>query len=479
MHLAVVAVCAVFLYLFSPGVSLICSGVVVGLAFSSIAVMEARRAPLWLTPLSFFFIFFAVEMGPATVYVGTELLSESWLPFGPVRVDAPDIATGYVVALVGILAMHAGLEVFRPKSFTQPLERVRSQRSMVTSLVTLWLFGLIAISRPSTFAVLGILGAVLQYGGQTALLVLAFGEPHAIGISRRTHQLLFIIGTLGLLAAAVSSENSAKSSITFALLPIAALLVRRRELRKWIPLSAALGAFCYLGFIAPSVNASRTIAAAANMGPIDKLNWSVRNASLLAGTDSTVDFLREQWGGQMERLFETPQAVGFMVGEVSRTGLQLGNTIADLYYAFIPRILWPEKPIVSRGAWFTTYLGMAPREEEATTSTGMTAFGEWYWNFGIPGVVIGMFLTGALWGGLWRFAGSCPIYRPLNMVFYVAALMNSIALADAGSPIVAAIALYALFGFLFYIGKTAKRQTIRSHEIGGRSSFSVYTRGRV
>src|ERR1700751_311682 len=112
-----------------------------------------------------------------------------------------------------------------------------------------------------------------------------------------------------------------------------------------------------------------------------------------------------------------------MVGEVSRTGLQLGKTIADLYYAFIPRILWPEKPIVSRGAWFTTYVGSARSEEEATTSTGMTAFGEWYWNFSIPGVVIGTFLTVALFSGLWRLAGSCPIYKPLNMVLYGGALI--------------------------------------------------------
>jgi hypothetical protein len=476
MHLALVPVCAAFLYLFSPGVSLICSGVAVGLVFSSIAVMEARRDPLWLTPISFFFFFFAVEMGPATIYVGTELLSKSWLPFGPVGIGAPDIATGYVIALVGSLAMHAGLQVFRPKSFTHSLEQVRPQRSMMTSLIMIWFFGLIAISRPSTFAFLGILGGILQYGGQTGLLVLAFGEPHAIGISRRMHQVLFIIGDVGLLAAAVASENSAKSSITLALLPIAALLVHRRKLRKWIPLSAALGVFCYLGFIAPSVNASRNMAGASNMGPVDKLSWGVRNASLLTETGSTVDFLREQWDGQMERLFEIPQAAGFMVGEVRRTGLQLGNTMDDLYYAFIPRILWPEKPIVSRGAWFTTYVGSSRSEEEATTSTGMTAFGEWYWNFSIPGVVIGMLLTGALFSGLWRLAGSCPIYQPLNMVLYVAAVMSSIGLADASSPIVAAVALYALFGFLFCVDKVAKRRMIR---IDGRSSFSVYPRGRV
>jgi hypothetical protein len=109
----------------------------------------------------------------------------------------------------------------------------------------------------------------------------------------------------------------------------------------------------------------------------------------------------------------------------------------------------------------------------------MTAFGEWYWNFGIPGVVIGMFLNGALLGGLWRLAGTYPIYQPLNMVLYIATVINSISLPDATSPIVAAVGLYAFFGFLSYIGKTMKRRTIRNSEIHGRSSFSVYTRGRM
>ncbi len=153
----------------------------------------------------------------------------------------------------------------------------------------------------------------------------------------------------------------------------------------------------------------------------------------------------------MGRVFEIPQVTGFMVGQVRRTGFQLGSTMTDLYYAFIPRILWPEKPVVSRGAWFTTYLGMAPSEAEATTSTGMTTFGEWYWNFGIPGVIVGMFLTGALLSGLWRLAGSNPIHDPASMVLYVAVILNILNLPDATSPIVSDVALYLLFGgWIFY-----------------------------
>jgi hypothetical protein len=161
--------------------------------------------------------------------------------------------------------------------------------------------------------------------------------------------------------------------------------------------------------------------------------------------------LENQFNELMGRLFEIPQVTGFMVGEVRRSGLQLGSTMKDLYYAFIPRIIWPEKPPVSRGAWFTTYLGMANSEAETTTSTGMTIVGEWYWNFGVTGVAVGMFLTGALLSGLWRLAGSYPIHQPASMVLYVAIILNVLNLPDATSPIVAAVSLYLFFGALAYL----------------------------
>ena len=148
-----------------------------------------------------------------------------------------------------------------------------------------------------------------------------------------------------------------------------------------------------------------------------------------------------------------------MVGEISRSGLQLGSTMTGLYYAFIPRIIWPEKPPVSRGAWFTTYLGMARSEAEATTSTGMTTVGEWYWNFGLAGVAVGMFLTGALLSGLWRLAGGYPVHKPASMVLYVAIIMNAMNFPDATSPIVSAVALYLLFGALSYLRKVGIRLT--------------------
>jgi hypothetical protein len=92
----------------------------------------------------------------------------------------------------------------------------------------------------------------------------------------------------------------------------------------------------------------------------------------------------------------------------------------------------------------------------------MTTVGEWYWNFGVAGVAVGMFLTGALLSGLWRLAESYPIHQPANIVLYVAIIMNVLNLPDATSPIVSAGALYLLFGALAYLRKFGQKTALPS-----------------
>src|SRR5262249_19844214 len=75
-----------------------------------------------------------------------------------------------------------------------------------------------------------------------------------------------------------------------------------------------------------------------------------------------------------ERQFD-PIPTGFIHGEVEKYGLLYGESMDYLAYAFIPRLFWPDKPAITRGAWFTVYLGDALTEEGATTSTGLSAAG--------------------------------------------------------------------------------------------------------
>jgi hypothetical protein len=300
------------------------------------------------------------------------------------------------------------------------------------------------------------------------LLPLAFASSRQLRISPLTHAGLFALGTCGLVASAAASQNSSKMEVLLALLPLGALIVHTRRFRKWLPLAAAFGLFVYLALVAPAINNSRAIATVRGLTTWGKVVRSAETNSILAHGESTWDLLSEQYGNLMMRMFEAPSATGFIVGEVARSGLQLGETMRNLEYAFIPRIIWPQKPIVSRGAWFTTYIGMAPRPQEATSSTGMTAFGEWYWNFGILGEIAGMFLIGILLGGLWHLVGSYPIFEPVKMLLYAALLVDAVMLPEASSVLVTMVGLYLQFGaYVFFrriVDLRATRLTI-SHPV--------------
>jgi hypothetical protein len=92
---------------------------------------------------------------------------------------------------------------------------------------------------------------------------------------------------------------------------------------------------------------------------------------------------------------------------VRRDGYRDGATLDYLGYAFIPRFLWPEKPLIAKGAWFALEIGQAytRRDGSISNSVAMTIPGELYLNFGWPGVLVGCLLYGMLLGVFWTRTG--------------------------------------------------------------------------
>src|SRR6202166_541676 len=456
IHLALVGVGALLLYLVSPAICLVLSGILIGTSMLILGIMEARRDPLWINPLSVFLLFLGMQMGPATIYAGTTLLTDRSLDFPLLRIPAHDVALGYFITLIGTFMMHLGLRAF------QPLVRWHATGPLNWKphwIVLLYAVGIAAIYRPTTFTFLGMFGGMLQWGCMAVLLAFAFSSANVH--SSFATRFLFAAGVTVYVLAAFFGGSNSKSYTMLALLPAIVFLTRRRQYYKWIPAVVVLLLLLYLGVVAPAVNTSRNIQEGEYY---DRVMVGLKSSSPFYTGESITLSLGDQLNALMERLFEIPQVTGFMVGEVSRSGLQMGSSMKDLYYAFIPRIIWPEKPPVSRGAWFTAYLGMANSEAEATTSTGMTIVGEWYWNFGIVGVAAGMFLTGLLLSGLWRLAGNYPIHHPANMFLYVAIIMNVLNLPDATSPIVSNVALFLFFGAIAYLRTFGQKSALPSRE---------------
>jgi hypothetical protein len=73
-----------------------------------------------------------------------------------------------------------------------------------------------------------------------------------------------------------------------------------------------------------------------------------------------------------------------------------GETLYPLLFKPIPRLLYPDKPSEHSGQTFGhLYWFLDPDDE--TTSYNLPQLIELYGNFGIPGVLVGMFLLGILY----------------------------------------------------------------------------------
>lgn len=92
--------------------------------------------------------------------------------------------------------------------------------------------------------------------------------------------------------------------------------------------------------------------------------------------------------GNMERIVrETGSVVPF----------QNGYTISLVAYALIPRFILPDKPDSSVGQLFNRQFKISLDPDTYISATHM---GELFWNYGWPGLIVGMFIIGCIMGGL-------------------------------------------------------------------------------
>src|SRR5690242_11852885 len=101
--LAVACVVLLYLSIDSPAWVLILGGSLISPTYLFLALRESRREPLWFTPLSFYFYWYTVGFGLSAIYMGITVVSEDFVPFSIKEVPARDLATGYIIALVGSL----------------------------------------------------------------------------------------------------------------------------------------------------------------------------------------------------------------------------------------------------------------------------------------------------------------------------------------------------------------------------------------
>jgi hypothetical protein len=441
-----------------PRVTLVLGGMLCFVTYGYLGFREARKAPLWLSPLSFYFFWYCIGMGASPVYIGLLTEGDS-VRFGTDFIMIPfhDLATGYVVFLVGSVALHLGIQIFRP--LAQFEEKSLLGRNVLVWLAVVWVVGLIFQVNPSLFSFLGATVKIFAVALVGSVCGFAVTQRRSIGLSRFAFLAILITGTTGLFFGNLASDS--KAYIMFSFLPIFWFFLIRQRLRIWAPgLAIVLGIF-YLATVAPVVQTAR-------MSPVEEGKGTREHLieTFEMWRDRPAELNQSFFGDQLDQFFNIQfdaVPVGFMVGEVERSGLMLGETMKYASYAFIPRLIWPDKPTVTRGGWFSTYLGLYDTEAEATTAIGMTAIGELYWNFGALGVVIGMLAMGCALGLLWRMAGPDPRGKPIHMLLYVTLILLMPDMAEAVTIFVSLTVTFLTFKAAFMcieaLSQSSRRRT--------------------
>lgn len=131
------------------------------------------------------------------------------------------------------------------------------------------------------------------------------------------------------------------------------------------------------------------------------------------------------------------------------------DTLLLFFQSFIPRFIWPEKPIITTGQMFNREFGLSASRY---TFVPTTQLGELYWSFAWPGVIIGMMAIGMVFAriGTTVFSGmgmTLPRFLLLMMSTYFLAIRFEGNIASQYSTVVRLLILvWLLDQFLRWMG---------------------------
>jgi hypothetical protein len=230
---------------------------------------------------------------------------------------------------------------------------------------------------------------VENYAGPLGIIILAYwwatsrsraGTPLILTVCLAQ----FIVGWV------VDTKEVAISALVIAL--ATRLIAEGRIPWRWF-LGAAVG----IALAFPLLSAKRVVMS--EEMHLTRLEALPRTFEILARTLQENDDIRAgKYGEQrsasfLERMSMKGNVDLIIKGTESAHPYKLGSTFEPLLYVLFPRILWSEKPAGNAALQLNREFHISA---DPDTFISPSHLGEWYWNFGIAGVALGMALAGAL-----------------------------------------------------------------------------------
>ena len=379
-------------------------------------------------------------------------LSVSWVQRTPAMLPPRDWRPGTVVA--------AGLVLWAIGTFAVYTWSVYIVPDTTNDAVRL---GLARIGTLQASA--NILGQMLQPLG---LLLLAYAM-----YAFRSRYLLPVVVTVVLLQVALGFVVDIKGMAMLGgiLVIITCVLVTGRLPKTWLAAGVAFVIFVFPIFTAyrtaihGDLGLART-AVIANFSKVLRLSIAAEDR-VNTGHDRAQTFLeRATVKGSTEMIVErTGNGVGF----------QAGHTLTPILTAFLPRILWSDKPDIPTGQLVNKEFHLS---ESTDVYISPSHLGELYWNFGWPGVLLGMASIGFICGYIGtrcNMSVAPTVTRLLVLVVTIKQLIVSFEGALGSSYVVwlRSLAAVAVLHVLFAQAAASWRQYPQRKAAGGGAGSGI------
>ncbi|HUP22928.1 MAG TPA: hypothetical protein VNB06_08305 [Thermoanaerobaculia bacterium] len=283
---------------------------------------------------------------------------------------------------------------------------------------------------------LGSVGGLVSRGSEIFIFLMAW---HWYGRNR-----LFPRWTRGLLFLALGADvlhsllfSYMRGEIAYPLFMFFAAVVLRKALSARL-IATAVAALLLIGLV---------------YGPIGELRQG-GSVGAKRVEDVVYSYQSERWHAteSVLTLVARSNYLGVLTavfGVVQQDGFYQGSTLSYLIYVFIPRAIWPGKPIIAPGQWFAAKLGRGTQLAPGRFSNAIapTLAGEFYMNFGWLGAIVGVSLFATLLCIFWTAASAFRYqHNPLGMLLGAMIMTQAIAAGHSTALAQLVITYVVMFG---------------------------------
>jgi hypothetical protein len=371
------------------------TGTLVALVIGIDRSRPRERRNLLLTIFSFAYtVFFVVPV--FVFYIGEIGYIQDVGPTpSPIPIVPADIARGTLAALLGYTVLLIGYVSPVGKIVSRIIPRMRREWSAEATL------GIAMITIPLGWSVIfaSQFGLIPRQLGNGVLGIVASGTSFGIGLIAICYQRYRSPAALLLLALAIPPTmfvNFFTSSKMLFVMPLVMVVIVHviitRKLRVWW----IVGFLIVMALFYPASQFYRDLlyTTGDNRNYVRMIAQGPKVLSLV-GQFLAAHNLGDYFQLGLDSTFRRLDGMGILSVIIrdtpGRVPFQGGWSIAHVAIAYIPRLLWPGKPILGTGQWITENYGFGPGIESAT---GSTWIGELYMNFGWIGILVGMTCAG-------------------------------------------------------------------------------------